>query len=308
MGPTLLILAAGMGSRYGALKQIDRFGPSGETIMDYAVFDALAAGFTKIVFVIRHDFEAEFRASVGGKYESRVAVDYVFQEMTTLPPGFVAPAGRTKPWGTAHAIWCARERVREPFLSINADDYYGKASYKTAAEFLARPLLSGSLPEYCVVGYPVLQTLSQHGAVARAICDVDEQGFLKVLVERTSVERVGPTGRYLDENGAAQVLKGDEVVSMNMLGFSPALFQQLDRHLERFLQTRGRAEDKAECLIPVVLGDLLKEKAARVRVLPTSATWFGVTHAMDKPGVIETLRAMVERGDYPSPIWTDNPK
>jgi choline kinase len=307
MKPTLLILAAGMGSRYGGLKQIDRFGPSGETITDYALYDALAAGFAKVVFVIRHDFESDFRAGVGSKYENQVSVDYVFQELDELPPGFTAPTGRTKPWGTAHAIWCARRCVKEPFVSVNADDYYGKSAFKAVAKHLMRTAVAdgdpGRPPEYCLVGYPVLQTLSEHGAVARAICEVDKEGFLKALVERTGVERLGDTGRYVDETGSVRFLKGDEVVSMNMLGFSPAVFDQLESHLIRFLNVQKRTQDDSECLIPVVLGEILAEKAARVRVLPTSDAWFGVTHAKDRPTAIETIRAMVARGEYPSPIW-----
>ncbi len=303
MNPTLLILAAGMGSRYGGLKQIDRFGPNGETIMDYAVYDALAAGFAKIVFIIRRDFEAEFRAAVGGKYENRVTVDYVFQERDTLPPGFSSRADRTKPWGTTHAIWCARNAVKEPFLVVNADDFYGKNSYKLAAEFLTRPDVSLTSPEYCVVGYPVLETLSDHGSVARAICDVDGTGYLNGLVERTRIEKWGATGKYLDETGTERFLKGDEVVSMNMLGFTPALFAQLDRHLIKFLERQSVSPDNAECILSVVLGELLKEKSARVCVLPTRDRWFGVTHPEDKPSVVETMKKMVERGEYPSPIW-----
>jgi hypothetical protein len=299
---TLLILAAGMGSRYGGLKQVDPFGPSGETIMDYAVYDALAAGFTKVVFVIRHDFEAAFRQGVGSKYEKRVAVDYVFQQIDTLPTGFSASAGRTKPLGTAHAIWCAREHLSEPFLSVNADDYYGKNAYRIAAEHLLRPP-SSDLPEYCLVGYPVLQTLSEHGSVARAICELDEGGFLTGLVERTDVAKSGTTGCYRDASGTLHALRGDEVVSMNMLGFTPSVFAQLERHLVRFLEGQRRRPDNSECLIPVVLGELLQEKSARVRVLRTTDRWFGVTHANDKPSVMANLRAMVDRGDYPSPLW-----
>jgi hypothetical protein len=304
MNCTLLALAAGMGSRYGGLKQIDGFGPSGETMMDYAIYDALAAGFTRVVFVIRRSFEADFRAAVGRKYENRVAVDYVFQELEELPPGFAVHEGRTKPWGTAHAIWCARRRVAEPFVCVNADDYYGKSAFAAVIEFLARPAVSGRLPEYCLVGYPVLQTLSEHGPVTRAICEVDGEGYLTALTERRGVERWESTGRFVEESGAVRVLKGDEVVSMNMMGFVPAVFAQLERHLATFLETQKRAANNAECVLPVVIGELLKEKAARMRVLPTSDTWFGVTHAEDKPGAIKMIRDMVARGDYPSPIWS----
>ena len=302
MNSTLLILAAGMGSRYGGLKQIDGFGPSGETIMDYSIYDALAAGFTKVVFVIRRDFEPSFRSTVGGKYEARVSVDYVFQELDDLPPGFTVPAGRTKPWGTTHAIWCARRSVQEPFLSINADDYYGKNAFKLAADYL---MLTGSAPEYCMVGYPVLQTLSQHGAVARAICEVDENGFLKALVERLRVERSGGGVRFVDEAENAHFLKGDEMVSMNMLGFTPAVFEQLERQLSSFLDSSIPTPANSELPIPVAVNEILKAKTASMRVLSTRDRWFGVTHAKDKPAAIEAIRELVERGEYPSPIWSE---
>lgn len=297
MNPTLVVLAAGMGSRYGGLKQIDGFGPSGETIMDYSVYDALGAGFGKVVFVIRRELEPAFRAAMGDKYGRRTSVEYVFQELDDLPPGFTPPSGRTKPWGTAHAIWCARRVVAEPFVSINADDYYGKNSFRAVAEHLRRT------GEYCMVGYPVLQTLSDHAAVTRAICRVDDEGFLEALVERTKVERSEDGAGYLDDAGRAQVLGGDEVVSMNFWGFTPSVFDQLERHLIRFLETRGRAQGNSECLIPTVVDELLREKTARVRVLPTSDAWFGVTHPEDKPVVMKTIREMVARGEYPTPLW-----
>jgi NDP-sugar pyrophosphorylase family protein len=305
MNSTLLVLAAGMGSRYGGLKQIDRFGPSGETIMDYSVYDAVRAGFAKVVFVIRRELEPVFRAAVGDKYGRRTSVDYVFQELDDLPPGFTPPPGRTKPWGTAHAIWCARRAIAQPFVSINADDYYGKNSFKVVAQHLMRAATPESVPEYCMVGYPVLQTLSDHAAVTRAICQVDDEGFLEALVERTKVEKSGAGARYLDGAGRAQVLGGDAVVSMNFWGFTPSVFDQLERHLIRFLETRGRAQENSECLIPTVVDELLQERAAKVRVLPTSDAWFGVTHPQDKPGVMKTIREMVTRGEYPSPIWDD---
>ena len=305
MKPTLLVLAAGMGSRYGGLKQLDRFGPSGETIMDYGIYDALAAGFGRLVFVIRRDFEAVFREAVGSKYERRVAVEYVFQQLDDLPAGFTVPSGRTKPWGTTHAIWSARRAIAEPFVSINADDYYGKTSFNAVAEHLSRSHSPGRAADYCMVGYPVLQTLSDHAAVTRAICEVDGGGFLKALVECTKVERAGDRARYVDEAGQAHLLGGNEVVSMNFWGFTPSVFDHLERHLIRFLETEARTREKSECLIPVVVGELLKEKVATVRVLPTSDAWFGVTHPEDKPTVTQTIREMVARGSYPSPIWTE---
>jgi dTDP-glucose pyrophosphorylase len=304
MEPTLVVLAAGMGSRYGGLKQIDRFGPNGETIMDYSVHDARAAGFGKVVFVIRRDFEAEFRAAVGAKYEQRLPVEYVFQQLDDLPSGFAPPAGRTKPWGTTHAIWCARNAVAEPFASINADDYYGRTSFRAVAEHLTAvgERTPAGPAEYCMVGYPLLQTLSDHAPVARAICRVDARGLLEGLDERLKVERADGGARYLDDGGA-HPLEGGEVVSMNFWGFTPAVFEQLERHLAAFLRGRAQASEKSECLIPVVVGELLKEEAAAVRVLRTADAWFGVTHPADKPEVIRTIAEMVARGDYPSPIW-----
>ena len=231
-----------MGSRYGGLKQLDGFGPSGETIMDYSVYDALRAGFGKVVFVIRREFEAAFRTAVGDKYAGRVAVEYVFQQLDDLPPGFTVPSGRTKPWGTTHAIWCARGAINEPFVSINADDYYGKRSFKAVAEYLTRSSSPGRTADYCMVGYPVLQTLSEHAAVTRAICKVNEGGSLETLVEATKVEREGDnSARYVDEAGKTHHLGGDEVVSMNFWGFTPSVFAHLERHLTRFLELPGAA-------------------------------------------------------------------
>jgi len=304
MSPTLLVLAAGMGSRYGGLKQLDGFGPNGETIMDYSVYDALRAGFGKVVFVIRRDFEAAFRAAVGEKYESRVPVEYVFQQLDDLPPGFTVPSGRTKPWGTAHAIWCARRAIAEPFVSINADDYYGKTAFKAvAAHLTGASSAGGAAADYCMVGYPVLQTLSDHAAVTRAICRVDGGGYLETLVECSKVERDGDRARYQDGAGKVHLLRGDEVVSMNFWGFTPLLFDHLERHLAKFLEVGAAAPGTSECLIPVVVDELLKEKTATVRVLPTSDAWFGVTHPEDKPTVTKTIHEMVTRGEYPSPIW-----
>ena len=305
-GPTLLVLAAGMGSRYGGLKQIDRFGPSGETLLDYALYDALAAGFTKVVFVIRRDFESDFRAVVGSKHEDRASGAYVFQELDELPPGSGAPPGRAKPWGTAHAIWCARGSVEEPFACVNADDYYGKHAFRAVAEHLVHAASAGHLPEYCVVGYPVLQTLSEHGGVTRAICEIDAEGLLTALTERRGIQKWQATGKYVDETGSTHVLLGSEVASMNMFGFTPAIFDQLERHLAVFLEVQRQTPDDAECVLPVVVDKLVAEGAARVRVLPTTGSWFGVTHAQDKPGALENIRKMVERGGYPSPLWGES--
>jgi hypothetical protein len=303
MGLTLLVLAAGLGSRFGGSKQLARFGPGGETMMDYAIYDALAAGFDRVVFVIRRALEAEFRATVGSRYERRIAVDYVFQEIDDLPAGFVAPAGRRKPWGTAHAIYCARTRVCEPFANVNADDFYGQHAFRVMAQSLRQSSISGSLPEYYVVGYPVLSTLSDHGGVSRAICELDDEGFLLSLTERCGLVRAGTTGKYVDQAGAERILRGDEVVSMNMMGFTPTVFGQLERQLAVFLEQAHPREGEPELVLPEVIGKLIAQKAARMRVLPTPDAWFGVTYAQDKPAVTHLLAEMVKRGDYPSPIW-----
>lgn len=303
MNKTLLIMAAGMGSRFGGLKQMTGFGPHGETLMDYSIHDALAAGFQKVVFIIRRDFEADFRRQIGAKYEGRVGVDYVLQSLEALPPGFSPSPGRTKPWGTTHAIWCARDVVNEPFVAINGDDFYGRNAYRLAATHLDRAGVLAGTPEYGLVGYPVLATLSDHGTVARAICQVDGQGLLQDLVERLNLEKAGTTGRFVDDRGQEHRLVGDEVVSMNIWGFTPAVFAQLERRFTAFLAATRERAGTPECIVSVSVGELIREQAARVRVLPTTDTWFGVTHAKDTDGVKATLRAMVDRGDYPSPIW-----
>ncbi len=303
MGPTLLVLAAGMGSRYGALKQIEPFGPDGETLMDYSLRDALEAGFERAVFVIRREFEAVFLEKIVRRYEKRVHVEYVFQEMSDLPAGFSAPFERQKPWGTAHAIWAARTVIREPFASINADDYYGKTTFRLVARHLTRPPVGGRVPEYCMAGFRVDQTLSEHGAVARGMCEVDGQGFLKSVAERTGVEQSDGNIKFMDETGCIHLLKGDETVSMNVWGFQPLVFEQLGRHLSKFLKAHNRTRDTSEFYIPAAVDLILKEKAARVRVLPTPDHWFGVTYQDDRPRVAAALREMAERGEYPRPLW-----
>ncbi len=303
MNPTFLVLAAGMGSRYGGLKQMEPFGPNGETLMDYSLFDALHVGFGRIVFIIRRDFEAEFREAVGRKYEKRVPVEYVFQENSDLPPGFSMPFERKKPWGTAHAVWAARSVVKEPFAVINADDYYGRNSLKSVAEHLRSPAAVSQKPEYCMVGFRILQTLSDHGAVARGVCEVDEQGYLKAVVERTRVELSDGKPKFMDETGCVRILKGDEVVSMNIWGFPPSFFDPLTRHFTQFLKWNNRTRETSEFFIPLAVDGVLKEKTAKVKVLSTPDSWFGVTYPEDRPRVVQKIREMVERGEYSSPLW-----
>lgn len=293
--PTLLILAAGMGSRYGGLKQIEAVGPAGETIMDYSVYDALRAGFGKLVFVIRRDIEQPFRQIVGARFEKRVPVEYVFQELNRLPAGFSVPPGRAKPWGTAHAILMAEEAVHEPFAAINADDFYGAESYR----LLAGHFRSGGA-DYAMVGFVLRNTLSDFGGVARGVCQVDENQFLQSVTELTGIERDGAGAKNTVEGRTAR-LTGDESVSMNFWGFHPALFGQLKERFAQFLKTKG-GDLKAECYIPSVVNDLVAAGRARVKVLRCNASWFGVTYREDRPRVLDSIRQLIARGDYPEKL------
>ncbi len=295
--PTLLVLAAGMGSRYGGLKQIDPVGPAGETIIDYSIFDALRAGFSKLVFVIRKDIEEAFRETVGSRFEQRVAVEYVFQALDDIPPRFTVPAGRTKPWGTTQAILLAGDAIHEPFAAINADDFYGAESYRE----LAGHLTSVS-PDYCMVGFILRNTLSDFGSVARGVCQVSD-GYLKDIVELTKVERDGDHARNTGPDGKVTALSGDEPVSLNMWGFTPKVFVQLRERFERFLEQSG-SDPKAECYIPSTVGELVHAGQARVKVLHTRDSWFGVTYREDRPRVIESIRRLVTNGQYPEKLWS----
>ena len=294
MQPTLLVLAAGMGSRYGGLKQLDPVGPSGETVLDYAVFDARRAGFGRVVFVIRRDFEEVFRAQIGAKYAGRIAVDYVFQALDALPAGHPVPAGREKPWGTGHAVWCAREAVREPFAVINADDFYGADSFAQLASFLAAPAAPAGPAPFAMVGFRLANTLSEHGAVARGICRAGADGLLESITEHTGIlaANVGPGRAY----------SGQEIASLNCWGFTPALFAGLDRQLGAFLAERG-GEAKAEFYLPTAVSGLIAGREATVRVRPTESTWFGVTYREDKPRVVAAIAELVRAGQYPAKLF-----
>jgi NDP-sugar pyrophosphorylase family protein len=296
--PTLLVLAAGMGSRYGGLKQIDPVGPAGETIIDYSIYDALRAGFGKLVFVIRKDIEQQFREIVGARFEKHAPVEYVFQELDKLPPGFSLPAGRTKPWGTTHAILMAENAVKENFAAINADDFYGQQAYKLLAEYLQ----SGS-PDYAMVGFILRNTLSKFGTVTRGVCRVDENNYLKSVAELTKIEADGHAAKNTDVNGNVTQLSGDEAVSMNFWGFTPALFPQLKTKFDEFLSKSG-GEQKSECYIPTTVNDLVVAGQAKVKVLRTNDSWFGVTYREDRPQVVESIRQLIARGDYPEKLWS----
>lgn len=298
---TLLVLAAGMGSRYGGLKQIDPVGPGGETVLDYAVFDALRAGFGRIVFVIRREFEDLFRERIGRRYADRVEVDYVFQSLDTLPPGFSPPAGREKPWGTGHAVWCAREAVRANFAVINADDFYGAGSMRALADFLrsnaeAENASRAEAPsEFAIVGFRLANTLSEHGAVSRGICRAGATGELLSITEHTGI--------LASNVGTGCAYSGAEIVSMNCWGFTPALFAGLDEQLREFLAAHG-GEAKAEFYLPAAVSTMVARRQAVVRVLPTDSTWFGITYREDKPGVVAAIDALVRRGEYPVRLFS----
>ncbi len=300
MKPSLVILAAGMGSRYGGVKQIDQFGPNGETILDYSIYDALKAGFEKIVFVIRRELESSFKEVFGDKLKNRAQVHFVFQELDKLPQGYSAPVERKKPWGTAHAVLVAQEVVREPFGVINADDFYGQTSFQILADFLRAQNLDGD--EYAIIGYRLDKTLSKHGSVSRGVCEVDSQGYLQKIVERTKIYWKGQNIVFLDEQGKEQIIDGSVLVSMNMMGYTPKFFRYLNEYFERFLQERVN-DPKAEFFLTWVLDGLINTGRAKVKIVPTNETWFGVTYKEDKPVVKEKIQQLIAEGKYPEKLW-----
>ena len=294
---TLLVLAAGMGSRYGGLKQLDPVGPSGETLMDYSVYDARRAGFDKLVFIIRRDIERPFRETVGRRFEDRMEVEYAFQELNQVPAGFTVPASRKKPWGTGHALLAGAGSVREPFAAINADDLYGANSFHVLADHLR----SGS-PDYAMVGFVLRNTLSEHGSVARGVCRLNPQNFLESVVELTRIERNGDAAKYTDAAQTVHPLTGNETVSLNIWGFTPSVFSHLETQFRSFLANHGR-EEKAEFYIPSVVNTLIAAGEARVKVLGTPDSWFGITYREDRDRVVAGIRQLVERGAYPQKLW-----
>ena len=305
MKPTLVVLAAGMGSRYGGLKQVDPVGPSGEAILDYSVFDAHRAGFGKVVFIIRKDIEEVFRAQIGSKYEGLLPVDYAFQDIADLPLPYTVPDGRSKPWGTAHAIRAARNVVHEPFAAINADDFYGRDAFQQLGKFLQSSAAADAAAplRFAMVGYKLSLTLSEHGSVARGICSIDSAGRLSKVVEHVKLVKT-PTGAH-DEDPAAEVkdFSGDERVSMNLWGFSPALFDALEARFPAWLAANAQRE-KSEWYIPFVVDEMVHEGAATVDVLPTESSWFGVTYREDKPFVTAEIRKLVDAGEYPASLFS----
>ena len=300
--PTLVVMAAGIGSRYGGLKQLDPIGPNGEIIIDYSIYDAIKAGFKKVVFIIRKDIEAPFREKVGRSIEERVDTVYVYQELHNVPPGFKILENRTKPWGTAHAILCCKDVIDSPFAVINADDFYGVSSYKILCEYLKNAKDKNGVYNYCVVGYILNNTLSEHGHVARGVCSVNEDGYLSEITERIKIQKFGGDVRYTEDGSNWVEIANDSIVSMNMWGFTPGLFFELETRFYEFLN-KNLNQPKAEYLLPTVIGELIKEDKAEVKVLPTEEKWFGVTYREDILKVREAIIRLIDTGIYPEKLW-----
>ncbi len=295
---TLLILAAGIGSRYGGLKQIDPIGPGGETIIDYSIYDAVHAGFNKLVFVIRRDIEKSFKEIIGARFEKRVEVQYVFQELDKLPAGFTLPPHRMKPWGTGHAILMGSDVINEPFGVINGDDFYGANSFRV----LANHLRAGG-PDYAMVGFVLRKTLSEFGSVARGVCEVTAAGFLQSVTELTKIEKDRMAARHTDALGKDYPLTGDEIVSMNMWGFTPTIFNHLQGQFTAFLNQHGQ-EEKAEFYIPSVVNSLISSGQERLKVWRSTDSWFGVTYREDRPRVVGSIGRLIAQKNYPERLWT----
>lgn len=303
MKPTLVVLAAGMGSRYGSLKQMDGVGPNNEAIIDYSIYDAIRAGFGKVVFVIRHDFEKDFKEVFSSdRFENKIEVEFVFQELDYLPKGFTVPQGRTKPWGTNHAILMAAPAVHTPFAVINADDFYGAEGYQVLAEHLRS--LDTKPGQYSMVGYNLKNTLSDFGTVSRGECHVDLDGNLKSMTERTAIKRdEDGKVRFKDENGSQEISENTPV-SMNLFGFTPDYFEESERLFKEFLSdTKNMENPKAEFFIPFVVNTLIAKGKAHMKVLSSDAVWFGVTYKEDKPEVMAKIKKLIAEGKYPEKLW-----
>jgi hypothetical protein len=300
---TLVVMAAGIGSRYGGLKQIDPIGPGGEIVIDYSIFDALKAGFDKVVFIIRKDFREAFVQKVGRIVESRVETAYVFQEMDALPAGYSIPPGRIKPWGTAQAVLACREKVATPFAAINADDFYGRTAFAALAAHMKRTRETPGLLDFSMVGYILENTLSEHGHVARGVCEITPDHYLKDIRERVKIQKFADGVKYTEDGRDWVLIPPGSFVSMNMWGFTPGLFAEIESRFPTFLEANAGNILKAEFLIPEVVGGLVREKRARVKVLPTEEKWFGVTYPEDKPRVQEAVRKLIREGLYPERLW-----
>jgi len=299
---TLFVLAAGLGSRYGGLKQIDPMTPHGEFIIDFSIFDAIRAGFDHVVFVIKKENYDVFRETIGERIEGKVKVDYAFQALDTYVPAEYIPEGRTKPWGTYHALLCGKEYLTDAFAVINADDFYGADAYRTAAEFLRSVENKENNRSFAMVGYRLGNTLTEAGSVARGVCET-ENGQLRTITERTKIFKDPAGARFEDENGENVYLKPETLVSMNFWCFTPEIFANGDRYFDEFLRSEKKDPLKAECYLPTVVGEMVKEGLCDVSVLETAARWYGVTYQEDKAGVIEKIGEMIRCGEYPDGLW-----
>ena len=299
---TLIVMAAGIGSRYGGLKQMDPVGPGGEKIIDYSVYDARRAGFGQVVFVIRQDMEDDFREHIGRRIEQQIETRYVYQKLGPLPGDFTVPEDRVKPWGTAHAVAACRDAVCTPFAVINADDFYGPSAFKVLCDFLQTEREQEGVREYCLVGYLLRNTLSEHGHVSRGVCEVASDGTLREIHERVKIQRSGDAIRHTEDGKTWIDLPAGSVVSMNMWGFTPSLFEELEAGFVEFLKDRG-SDPKSEYFLPERVGDLVASGRARVKILRTGERWFGITYKEDKPFVEKAVHDLVERGVYPPSLW-----
>lgn len=300
---SLVIMAAGLGSRYGGIKQLEPVGPGGEIIMDYSIYDALEAGFNKVIFIIRKDLEKDFKEIIGDRIAVRTEVEYVFQELDDLPEGYRKPADRTKPWGTGQAILCCRNAAKEPFAVINADDYYGKEAFAKLHDFLIHLDENSEVFQFCMAGFILGNTLSDNGTVTRGVCQVSEKGMLVDITETRGVERAGSRAKAVGPNGGTIELDINGAVSMNMWGFTPQIFKELETGFRIFLDGQKEGDLKAEYLLPEMVGNLVKEGKAEVRVLETRDKWFGVTYKEDRQTVIDALRVLIDKGIYPEKLF-----
>ncbi len=302
MKPTLVILAAGMASRYGSMKQIQGFGPGGETIMDYSIYDAIRTGYGKVVFIIRKHFADDFKAIFEPKLKGKIAIDYVYQELESFTDGFEMPVERAKPWGTAHAVLCAKDAVKEPFAVINADDFYGHNAFENSVGFLTNDCTD---KKYAIVGYDLLRTLSDYGTVNRGVCDLDEKGNLSTITERINIAK--KDGKIIAEDGLEpKEFSLDTKVSMNFWCFHPSFFSYTEKLFREFLQEQGK-ELKSEFFIPIVADRFIKEGGS-VEIIPTTSSWFGVTYKEDAPFVEKSLQELIQKGEYPERLWEPLPK
>lgn len=300
---TLVIMAAGMGSRYGGMKQIDPVGPCGDIIIGYSIYDAIRAGFNKVVFIIKKEHEADFREIIGDKVAKKIRVEYVFQEMNHLPAGFTAPEGRVKPWGTGHAIFSCLGVVNEPFLVINADDFYGRNCYETASRWIDRTVFDGKPYKFSMAGFYLKNTLTENGTVSRGVCEVDENSMLLDVVERTKIMRRESGIAYTDDDENWVALPENVHASMNCWCFPPTFLSSIEKYFTEFLHDGAGDPLKKEFYLPFVVRDMLKDGSCTVEVLPTSDRWFGVTYIQDKPGVQKAVRELIAQGVYPEKLW-----